>query len=52
MQKKDWKGNQTTMFATLGASSHSKGNRQEHDYYATDPKALELLLQLEKFNNV
>ena len=49
---KDWKGNSKSTFSTLGASSHSEGERQEHDYCATDPKAIELLLKLESFNNV
>ena len=35
------------IFTTLGASNHSKGERQKHDYYATDPKAVEFLLELE-----
>ena len=35
------------VFTTLGASSHSKGERQEYDYYATEPRAVELLLELE-----
>ena len=47
--QKDWTGNKTSVFATLGASNHAKHERQEHDYYATDPKAAELLLQHETF---
>lgn len=35
------------IFTTIGASNHSKEERQEHDYYATEPKAVELLLELE-----
>lgn len=39
------------MFAPLGASNHSKHfDRAEQDYYATDPKAVELLLELENFS--
>lgn len=38
--------------ATLGASNHSKEDREENDYYATEPKALEVLLEKEQFNNV
>ncbi len=49
---KDWKGNKKTTFATLGASSHSTTERQKHDYYATDPIAIEHLLKLETFSNV
>lgn len=47
---KDWTGNKRTTFATLGASSHAQEERQEHDYYATDPIAMEMLLDKETFN--
>jgi len=50
MKKKDWKGNKVSYSKTLGASNHSKHERETHDYYATEPKATELLLELEKFN--
>lgn len=50
--KKDWTGNQNSIYTTLGASSHAKEERQKHDYYATEPKAMELLLAEEKFSNV
>jgi hypothetical protein len=33
----------------MGASNYSENDRQEHDYYATDPKAMELLLAEEEF---
>lgn len=39
------------VFRTLGASNHSSSKREEFDYYATDPIAIELLLQYETFNN-
>ena len=32
-------------FTTLGASAHSEGEREENDFYATDPKALEIFLK-------
>ena len=32
-------------FKTLGASAHSKEQREENDFYATDPKALEIFLE-------
>ena len=35
------------VFTPLGASNHSKGDREEHDYYATDPRAGETLLEIE-----
>lgn len=37
----------TSTFVTLGASNHCDHERQKNDYYATDPKAAELLLQAE-----
>jgi hypothetical protein len=48
---KDWTGNKKSVFTSLGASSHAKEEREKHDYYATEPKALELLLKLENFSN-
>ena len=47
---KDWVGNKTSTYKTLGASSHAKHDRQEDDFYATDPNAIKLLLELETFN--
>ena len=44
---KDWTGNTRSTFATLGASSHADHAREVNDYYATDPKAAELLLDVE-----
>ena len=41
---KDWIGNKKTTFVTLGASNHSEKDREENDYYATDPKSLEIFL--------
>lgn len=51
-EQKDWTGNINSIFKTLAASSHTLGERQKHDYYATEPKAMELLLQEETFSNV
>lgn len=47
---KDWKGNQNSIYKTLGASNHTTEEREQHDYYATDPKAVEILLEHEKFS--
>lgn len=44
---KDWSGNKKTTFVTLGASNHSAHDREENDYYATEPIAAEELLRLE-----
>lgn len=49
---KDWIGDTNSIFATLGASSHTDKEREIHDYYATDPIAAELLLELEEFENI
>lgn len=40
---KDWAGNRHSVWSALGASNHTDKERQEHDYYATDPIALEKL---------
>lgn len=42
-------GNAHAVWATLGASNHSSTDREMNDYYATNPLAMELLLQLEQF---
>lgn len=47
---KDWTGNQNSIFKTLGASNHVESDREQHDYYATDPKAVEMLLEKESFS--
>ena len=46
---KDWTGNHTSSFATLGARNYAKEDRETHDYYATDPRAGVLLLSVEQF---
>ena len=47
----DWNGNKNSIFKTLGASNHTDKAREENDYYATEPKAVELLLENEKFSD-
>lgn len=37
------------IFRAMGASNHVPEEREAHDYYATDPKAVEMLLELEEF---
>lgn len=51
-ESKDWIGNQNSIYKILGSSNHSDNERQKHDYYATDPRALELLLAEEDFSPV
>jgi hypothetical protein len=50
MKTKDWKGNSNSVYKTLGSSHHSEHEREENDYYATEPRAAEMLLQLESFS--
>lgn len=47
---KDWKGNGNSIFKNLGASNHVEAERETNDYYATEPKAIEMLLQHEQFS--
>ena len=41
---KDWNGNGNSIFKTLGASNHTEKERETDDFYATDPVAIDLLL--------
>ena len=38
------------IYAPIGATNHSKEEREVDDYYATDPKAMEALLGVESFH--
>jgi len=49
---KDWTGNKTSTITTSGFHNNSKHDREQHDFYATNPLALEELLKREKFENV
>lgn len=49
VQNRDWVGDSVSVYATLGASNHVADERQEDDYYATDPYAMRLLLENESF---
>ena len=40
----DWTGNIHSIFATMGASNHTADEREQDDYYATDPRAVDALL--------
>lgn len=46
---KDWTGNKSSIFVTNGASNHSNLDRQKDDYYATDPKTIKELFEVENF---
>ncbi len=45
---KDWTGNKNSIYKTLGASNHTQDEREQDDFYATDPVAIDLLLKAEK----
>ena len=47
---KDWIGDNRTAFRQLGASNHSELEREENDFYATDPSAIDDLLSVETFS--
>lgn len=40
-----------SLFRNLGATNHSPLTREADDFYATEPKAVELLLEKEEFNH-
>ena len=46
---RDWTGNSRSAHATLGARNYAQNERETNDYYATEPKAVELLLKEEAF---
>lgn len=50
MAKKDWTSNDISFSKTIGASNHTEQERDRYDYYATEPKAVKLLLELESFD--
>lgn len=41
---KDWTGDKNSVFKTLGASSRTDKERPSGDYYATDPIAIDVLI--------
>lgn len=47
---KDWKWNWTTIVC-LWAHNNSDHDREEHDYYATDPIAIDYLFDVENFSD-
>jgi len=48
---KDWTGNYNSIYKTIGASNHTEEEREINDYYATEPRALEILLEQEEFDH-
>lgn len=45
-------GNKNSVYTTLWASNHSKHEREKMDFYATDPKAIDALLEVEDFSKL
>ena len=50
MRKTDSVANKQSVFSMLGAGTHSNYERVEHDFYSTDPSAIDYLLQHETFD--
>lgn len=50
IRERDWTGNKTSVHAVLGTRNYALEDRQSDDYYATPPRAVELLLEQEKFS--
>lgn len=51
MTPKDWIGTGESAFKQLGASNHCADEREENDYYATDPRAIDDLLKKESLDH-
>ena len=47
---KDWTGNSRSTHAMMGARNYAQNEREVYDYYATEPKALEVFLKKESFS--
>ena len=47
---KDWIENKDGYVVTNGFSNNSLHDREQNDYYATEPKAVRLLLEVEEFD--
>ena len=50
LTRKDWNGNANSIYKTLGASNHTDKERENDDFYATEPRAADLLMEEEKFS--
>ena len=48
--KKDWTGDTKSQMRTMGARNFAVNERQSEDYYATEPKAVRFLLEMEHFS--
>lgn len=48
---KDWSGNEKSVWMALGASNHTDKERESTDFYATNPRALELFVPYVKLHH-
>lgn len=48
---KDWVGNLHSVQGCLGTHNGTTKDREENDFYATDPVAMKLLLQIENISH-
>jgi hypothetical protein len=42
----DWKGNGNSIYKTIGATNHTDKEREQDDFYATDPIAIDKLMDM------
>ena len=49
VKEKDWIGDENSVFKMLGASNHTNEDREQDDFYATEPKAIDILCEVEQF---
>ena len=49
---KDWVGNSYIVYKNLAASNHCNTERADEDFYATDPNALQLLINKLNTDNI
>ena len=49
--KKDWTGNRQSVYSCMGARNFAEEEREENDYYATNPLAINALFRHEDFSN-
>jgi hypothetical protein len=49
---KDWTGNKVSYITTNGFANNRDYDREQNDYYATEPKAVKLLLEIEDFSQL
>lgn len=50
--EKEWKGNSVAFIKTSGFRNKANNEREANDYYATEPLATRLLLELDNFSKV